>query len=130
MSPTIIYTKQAPEAIGPYSQAIGFEKLIFTSGQLPLDPKTGKIVSGGIEAQTKQSILNLQSILKEGGSDLRKVLKTTVLLNDMNDFDAMNKVYAEFFTGNYPARSAVQVARLPMDAMVEIEVVAFCSDAH
>jgi 2-iminobutanoate/2-iminopropanoate deaminase len=130
MSPTIIYTKQAPEAIGPYSQAIGFEKLIFTSGQLPLDPKTGKIVSGGIEAQTRQSILNLQSILKEGGSDLSQVLKTTVLLSDMNNFDAMNKVYAEFFTGNFPARSAVQVARLPMDAMVEIEVAAFCSDAH
>lgn len=130
MSPTIIYTKQAPEAIGPYSQAIGFEKLIFTSGQLPLDPKTGKIVSGGIEAQTRQSILNLQSILKEGGSDLSQVLKTTVLLSNMNNFDAMNKVYAEFFTGNFPARSAVQVARLPMDAMVEIEVAAFCSDAH
>lgn len=128
MSPTIIYTKQAPEAIGPYSQAIGFEKLIFTSGQLPLNPKTGKIVSGGIEAQTKQSILNLQSILKEGGSDLSQVLKTTVLLSDMNDFDAMNKVYAEFFTGKFPARSAVQVAKLPMDAMVEIEVVAFRSD--
>ena len=128
MSPTIIYTKQAPEAIGPYSQAIGFEKLIFTSGQLPLNPKTGKIVSGGIEAQTKQSILNLQSILKEGGSDLSQVLKTTVLLGDMNDFDAMNKVYAEFFTGKFPARSAVQVAKLPMDAMVEIEVVAFRSD--
>lgn len=130
MSPKIIYTKQAPEAIGPYSQAIGFEKLIFTSGQLPLDPKTGKIVSGGIEAQTRQSILNLQSILKEGGSDLSQVLKTTVLLSDMNNFDAMNKVYAEFFTGNFPARSAVQVARLPMDAMVEIEVVAFLSNAN
>lgn len=129
MSPKIIYTKQAPEAIGPYSQAIGFEKLIFTSGQLPLDPKTGEIVSGGIEAQTRQSILNLQSILKEGGSDLSQVLKTTVLLSDMNNFDAMNKVYAEFFTGNFPARSAVQVARLPMDAMVEIEVVAFLSNA-
>lgn len=121
----IIQTEEAPKAIGPYSQATVFEKLIFTSGQLPLNPKTGEIVEGGIESQTKQSLVNLETILTAGGSSLSKVLKTTVLLNDMNDFAAMNRVYAQFFTGEFPGRSAVQVARLPMDALVEIEAIAF-----
>ena len=120
----IVQTKEAPKAIGPYSQATVFEKLIFTSGQLPLNPKTGEIVEGGIESQTKQSLTNLDAVLTAGGSSLSKVLKTTVLLSDMNDFAAMNKVYAQFFTDAFPGRSAVQVARLPMDALVEIEAVA------
>lgn len=120
----VIQTEKAPKAIGPYSQAVMFEKLIFTSGQLPLDPETGKIVGTCIEEQTEQSIKNLKAVLEAGGSDLNKVLKTTVLLKNMDDFAAMNKVYSRHFSGEFPGRSAVQVAKLPMDALVEIEAVA------
>ncbi|XOQ43869.1 MAG: Enamine/imine deaminase [Clostridium sp.] len=128
MKQQIIHTDNAPKAIGPYAQATAYDKLIFTSGQLPIDPKTGEFVKGGIEEQTRQSLLNLKEILLAAGSSLDCVLKTNVFLNSMDDFAAMNKVYSEFFTQEYPARSAVQVAKLPKDALVEIEAVAYRKD--
>lgn len=121
---TVISTDQAPGAIGPYSQAIKVGNLLFASGQIPLDPATGAFPEG-IEAQTKQALTNVKNILEAAGTSLDKVVKTTVFLSDMNNFAAMNGVYASFFSeGSYPARSAVEVARLPKDAMVEIEVIA------
>jgi len=120
----IINTSNAPAAIGPYSQAVFANGFLYVSGQLPLDPVTGELVQGGIEAQTRQSLANLQAILSEKGMQLEDVVKTTVFLADMNDFVVMNGVYAEFFTSQFPARAAVQVARLPKDALVEIEAVA------
>ena len=120
----IVSTASAPAAIGPYSQAIDLGSLVFTSGQIPIDPATGAIAQG-IEAQARQSLTNVKAILAAAGLEMDQVVKTTVFLKDMNDFAAMNAVYAEFFTeGSYPARSAVEVARLPKDAMVEIEVIA------
>ncbi len=120
-----IKTDKAPAAIGPYSQGVEYEnKLVFTSGQIPLDPRTGQLVEGDIKAQTKQALENLKAVLEAGGSNLRKVIKCTVFLADMNDFAAMNEVYAEYFPQNPPARSAFQVARLPKDARVEIEAIA------
>ena len=119
-----IATEKAPAAIGPYSQGVEFCQLIFTSGQLPIDPATGEMPES-IEDCTRQALTNLQAVLEEAGSDLSKVLKTTVFLRDMDDFAAMNGVYAEFFAGSaFPARSAVQVAKLPKGARVEIEAVA------
>ena len=121
----IVSTKNAPSAIGPYSQGIAAGELVFTSGQLGLDPATGDFAPGGIEAQTRQSLTNVKAVLEAAGASLDKVVKTTVFLKDMNDFAAMNKVYAEFFgTEGCPARSAVQVARLPKDGLVEIEAIA------
>ena len=120
----IVSTKNAPSAIGPYSQGIAIDGLVFTSGQLGLDPATGDFAPGGIEAQTRQSLTNLKAVLEAAGSGMDKVLKTTVFLHDMNDFAAMNKVYAEFFSEPFPARSAVAVKTLPKGALVEIEVVA------
>lgn len=120
----IISTGKAPAAIGPYSQAVESNGLVITSGQLPIDPATGTFPEG-IQAQTKQSLANVSAILAQAGTDMDHVLKSTVFLKDMNDFAAMNEVYATFFSeGNFPARSAVQVARLPKDALVEIEVIA------
>ena len=119
----IISTEKAPAAIGPYAQGVAAGKLIITSGQLPLDPATGAFPEG-IKEQTRQSLTNVKAILEEGGADMKDVIKTTVFLSDMNDFAAMNGVYATFFEGACPARSAVQVARLPKDAMVEIECIA------
>ncbi len=120
----IIATEKAPDAIGPYSQATEAAGLVFVSGQLPIDPATGAF-SEGVEAQTRQSLTNGRAILEKAGLDMGAVLKTTVFLSDMNNFAAMNGVYAEFFPeGCYPARSAVQVARLPKDALVEIELIA------
>lgn len=119
-----ISTKNAPAAIGPYSQAIKVGNLIYTSGQIPIDPATGALVAGGIKEQTRQSLLNVQAILKEAGLSMSSVVKTTVFMADMNDFADMNGVYAEFFTEPYPARSAVAVKALPKGALVEIEVVA------
>ncbi len=122
---TVVSTKNAPSAIGPYSQGIDAGGLVFTSGQLGLDPATGDFAPGGVEAQTRQSLANLKAVLEAAGSGMDKVVKTTVFLKDMNDFAAMNKVYAEFFPeGACPARSAVQVARLPKDGLVEIEAIA------
>ena len=121
----IIATTNAPGAIGPYSQACTVGELVFTSGQVPIDPATGAFVAGGIAEQARQSLTNVKAILAAAGTSMDHVIKTTVFLNDMNDFAAMNAVYAEFFTeGSYPARSAVQVARLPKDALVEIEAIA------
>ena len=121
---TVISTNNAPAAIGPYSQAIKIGELVFTSGQLPLDPTTGTFPEG-IAAQTKQSLTNVKAILAEAGLTMDNVVKTTVFLKDMNDFSAMNEVYATFFSeGSFPARSAVEVARLPKDALVEIETIA------
>ena len=119
-----ISTSNAPAAIGPYSQAIEANGFIYASGQLPIDPATGAFPEGGIKEQTRQSILNAQAILKEAGADLSNVVKTTVLLADIDDFGAMNEVYASFFNAPYPARSAFAVRDLPKGALVEIEMIA------
>lgn len=119
----IVETASAPAAIGPYSQAVTFGNLVMTSGQIPLTPD-GTLVEGGIEAQTRQVLDNLVAVLSEAGTDLGRVVKTTVFLADMNEFSAMNAVYAEYFQAPFPARSTVQVARLPRDVRVEIEVIA------
>ena len=120
----VISTTKAPAAIGPYSQAIQVGNLVYTSGQIPIDPATGVFVEGGIREQTRQSLLNVKAILEEAGLTMSDVVKTTVFLADMNDFADMNAVYAEFFEEPYPARSAVAVKMLPKGALVEIEVVA------
>ena len=120
----VISTTNAPSAIGPYSQAIQVGNIIYTSGQIPIDPATGSFVEGGIKEQTRQSLLNVKAILEEVGLTMGNVVKTTVFMADMNDFADMNAVYAEFFTEPYPARSAVAVKTLPKGALVEIEVVA------
>lgn len=121
----VIRTAEAPAAIGPYSQGIVVGgALLYTAGQLPLDPATGGIVGEDIAAQTRQALTNLQAILEAAGSSLSKVVKTTVFLQSMNDFAAMNEVYAQFFAEDPPARSAVEVAKLPKGARVEIEAVA------
>ena len=119
-----ISTQKAPAAIGPYSQAIKVGNLVYTSGQIPIDPSTGNFVEGGIKEQTRQSLTNVQAILEEADLTMGDVVKTTVFMADMNDFADMNAVYAEFFTEPYPARSAVAVKSLPKGALVEIEVVA------
>jgi 2-iminobutanoate/2-iminopropanoate deaminase len=119
----IIFTEEAPAAIGPYSQAIEVNEMVYTSGQLPIDYKTG-LMSDDVEVQTEQSLKNVFAILKAAGVDPENVIKTTVFIKDMNDFPRINKVYETFFQDNYPARSCVEVARLPKDALVEIEVVA------
>jgi 2-iminobutanoate/2-iminopropanoate deaminase len=119
-----ISTEKAPAAIGPYSQAIQVGNLVYTSGQIPIDPATGIIVTGGIKEQTLQSLTNVKAILEEVGLTMSNVLKTTVFMADMGDFADMNSVYAEFFTEPYPARSAVAVKTLPKGALVEIEVIA------
>lgn len=120
----VISTPKAPAAIGPYSQAIRVGNLIYTSGQIPINPATGQFVEGGIKEQTRQSLTNVKAILEEAGTSMASVIKTTVFMADMNDFADMNAVYAEFFTEPFPARSAVAVKTLPKGALVEIEVVA------
>ena len=120
----VISTHQAPVAIGPYSQAIRVGNLLYTSGQIPINPATGNFVDGSIKEQTRQSLTNIKAILEEAGLTMAHVVKTTVFMADMNDFADMNAVYAEFFTEPYPARSAVAVKTLPKGALVEIEVVA------
>ena len=120
----VIHTDSAPAAIGPYSQAIQIGDLLFVSGQVPIDPSTGAIVEGDIKVQAQQSLNNLKAILNAAGTNMGAVVKTTVFLADMNDFAAMNEVYAQFFQEPFPARSAVQAARLPKDAKVEIEAIA------
>ncbi|MDD4564677.1 MAG: RidA family protein [Eubacteriales bacterium] len=122
----IISTKAAPSAIGPYSQGNIFGNLIFTSGQVPLDPETGVIIGTSVEEQTEQVLKNIKAILEEAGSSMNKVLKTTVFMKNMKDFTAMNAVYAKYFIeGSYPSRSAVEVSRLPKDVLVEIETIAY-----
>ena len=119
-----IHTDNAPKALGPYSQAIEAGGMVFASGQVPIDPATDQFVEGGIKEQTRQSLINAQKILREAGTDLHHVVKTTVFLSDMDNFAAMNEVYAEFFQQPYPARSAVAVKTLPKGALVEIECIA------
>lgn len=118
-----IYTKNAPDAIGPYSQAVKCGGLLFTSGQIAIDPATGNVGAAGIEAQTRQICENLKAVLSAAGGSLENVVKTTCFLADMNDFAAFNAVYGEYFTGK-PARSCVEVSRLPKDVLAEIEVIA------
>ena len=120
----VISTPKAPAAIGPYSQAIRVGNLIYTSGQIPIDPATGAFVEGGIKEQTRQSLTNVKAILEEAGTSMANVIKTTVFMSDMADFADMNSVYAEFFSEPFPARSAVAVKTLPKGALVEIEVIA------
>lgn len=120
----VISTKKAPAAIGPYSQAIQVGNLVYTSGQIPIDPATGAFAEGGIKEQTRQSLTNVKAILEEVGLSMSNIVKTTVFMADMGDFADMNAVYAEFFSEPYPARSAVAVKTLPKGALVEIEVVA------
>ena len=120
----IVSTKKAPIAIGPYSHAVKANGFIFVSGQLPVNPETGNFAGTTIEIQTKQSLDNLKAILEVGNSALEKVLKTTVFLKDMNDFSAMNTIYSQYFSENFPARICVEVARLPKDALVEVEAIA------
>lgn len=124
MNKTIVISKKAPQVIGPYSVAVRAGAFLFTAGQLGLDPGTGSLVPGGIEAETRQVLTNLQNVLADAGSGLDRVVKTTVFLKDMNDFPKMNTIYAEFFPAQPPARSTVQVAALPKNGLVEIEVTA------
>lgn len=125
MHRSVVTTAGAPAAIGPYSQGVAAGgRMVFTAGQIPLDPATGQVAAGGIAAQTRQALTNLRAVLHAAGSGLEHAVKTTVFLADMNDFAAMNAVYSEFFPSDPPARSAVQVSRLPKDVLVEIEAVA------
>lgn len=121
---TIISTGKAPAAIGPYSQAVVVGDMIYTSGMIPIIPETGELETGDIKAQAKQAFKNLIALLEASGSEAGSVVKTTVFIKDMNDFTKVNEVYAEFFTNDYPARSCVEVARLPKDVLIEIEAVA------
>ncbi len=123
MTRQIVQTDKAPAAVGPYSQGTRTEKMVFTAGQLPLDPATGKLVEGDIQDQTRQSLKNLQAVLEAAGARLASVMKTTVFLQDMGEFKLMNEIYGEFFPDNPPARSAVEVAALPLGALVEIEAI-------
>jgi 2-iminobutanoate/2-iminopropanoate deaminase len=120
----VLHSDHAPKALGPYSQAIEVNGFVFTSGQIPIDPATDKFVEGGIKEQTRQSLTNIQNVLKEAGINLSHVVKTTVFLSDMDNFTEMNEVYAEFFNQPFPARSAVAVKTLPKGALVEIECIA------
>jgi 2-iminobutanoate/2-iminopropanoate deaminase len=120
----VIATESAPAAVGPYSQGIRYGNLVYTAGQLGMDPQTGALVEGGIQAQTRQALTNIQAVLEAAGVSLADVVKTTVFLQDIGDFQAMNAIYAQFFASNPPARSAVQVAALPLGGLVEIEAVA------
>ena len=126
---TIITTDKAPKAIGPYSAGVSTGHLIFTAGQLGINPETSKMVEGGIQVQTRQALSNLKAVLEAAGSGLEWVIKTTVFLQDIGEFKQMNEVYGTFFTKEFPARSAIQVAALPLGAAVEIEAVALLPDA-
>ncbi len=123
MSLTTITTDHAPAAIGPYSQAVSTGSLLFTSGQLPIDPRLGKIPDGSIEDHTHLALRNLEAIAKEAGTSLAKAIKVTIFLQNINDFQAVNSIYSEYFKEPFPARSAFQVAALPLDAAIEIEAV-------
>lgn len=125
MAKEVIATDKAPAAIGPYVQATKLGELVFTSGQIPLDPATMEIVAGGVEAQAEQVMKNLVAVLKAAGADTSNVLKTTCFLSDMNNFVAFNQVYARYFGDSAPARSCVEVARLPKDVLVEVEAIAY-----
>jgi 2-iminobutanoate/2-iminopropanoate deaminase len=124
MNKQIIHTEKAPAAIGPYSQAIKAGNLLFISGQVPFNPETMEIVEGGVEEQTTRVLENLKAILAEAGASFDNVVKTTVFIKDMNEFGAINEIYAKYFGENKPARACVEVARLPRDVKVEIEAIA------
>lgn len=124
----VLATEKAPAAIGPYSQGVRGGDYVFVSGQLPIDPATGAFAGEDIASQTRQSLTNIKAILESGGLSMDQVVKTTVLLKDINDFAAMNEVYATFFKGECPARAAFGVAALPKDALVEIEAIAYCGE--
>jgi 2-iminobutanoate/2-iminopropanoate deaminase len=124
MNKEIISTKNAPAAIGPYSQAIKVGNLLFTSGQIPLDPTTGELINKDIKSATKRVLENIKGILEEAGINFGNVIKTVVYLRDMEDFATVNEIYAQYFTSKQPARSCIQVAKLPKDALIEIEVIA------
>ena len=126
MKKEIIISKKVPAAIGPYSPALKIGNLVFTSGQLPIDPVIGEIVKGGIEAQARRSLENLKTVLESYSIGMENVVKATIFLKDMNNFSQVNKIYSEYFTGQFPARSCVEVSRLPKDADIEIEAIAFC----
>ena len=126
----VVTCSNAPAAIGPYSVAIATESMVFVSGQLGIDPKSGAIVEGGIQAQTRTALTNQKSVLESAGSSLESVVKTTVFLTDMAQFAEMNAVYAEFFTSDFPARSAIQVAALPKGGIVEVEAIAVLQRQH
>lgn len=119
-----IKTNNAPAAIGPYSQGIVANGLLFSSGQVPLIPETGEVIAGGIEAQAKQALTNLKGVIEAGGSDMSKVIKTVVFIQNMDDFAKVNEIYSQFFTEPYPARSCVEVAKLPKGVLIEIEAIA------
>ncbi|MBI1897248.1 MAG: RidA family protein [Acidobacteria bacterium] len=121
----IISTTHAPKAIGPYSQAVAFENLVFVSGQIPIDPATNQLIEGDVAAQTERVLGNVKAVLEAAGSSLENVLKTTVYLRNMDDFPRVNEVYARYFGANSPARATVEAARLPRDVQVEIEAIAF-----
>ena len=121
---TIISTPKAPAAIGPYSQAVLVNGMLFTSGVIPIDPETNTLVQGDVEAQARQAIGNLKNLIEASGSSMEKVVKTTVFIKDMNDFGKINDIYKDFFTSDFPARSCVEVARLPKDVLIEIEAIA------
>lgn len=125
MTKEIISTSNAPAAIGPYSQATRLGNLVFTSGQIPIVPATGQIAEGDVQAQTRQSLENLKAVLEAAGTKLENVLKATVFIKDMNEFPKINEIYGQYFAANQPARSCVEVARLPKDVLVEIEAVAY-----
>jgi 2-iminobutanoate/2-iminopropanoate deaminase len=124
MDKEVIITRKAPAAIGSYSQAVKVGELIFVSGQIPLEPSTGKLVKGGIKEQTRQALENVRAILEAANSSLDKVVKATVFIKDMDDFQAVNEIYSQYFANDFPARVCVQVAKLPLGAKVEIEVIA------
>ncbi len=124
MKKKVIQTEKAPKAIGPYSQAIATDSMVYTAGQIGLIPSTGELIEGGVEEQTRQALTNLSSVLDAAGSNMANVIKTTVFLKDMGDFPKMNAIYAEFFGENPPARSTIAVAGLPKSGLVEIEAVA------
>jgi 2-iminobutanoate/2-iminopropanoate deaminase len=128
MNRQVIHTPHAPAAVGPYSQAIRLGNLVFTSGQIALDPSTGKLVEGDVVAQTHQVMKNLQSVLAAAATDLSQVIKTTVFLQNMGDFPIFNSTYAQYFPGTPPARSTVEVAKLPLGGLVEIECIALIQD--
>ncbi len=125
MSKTIVSTEKAPAAIGPYCQVVKYANFVFTSGQIPIDPASGGITPGGVEAQTRQALRNLEEVLIAAGASLATVLKTTLFIKNMGDFTQINDIYASFFGADPPARSCVEVARLPKDVLVEIEAIAF-----
>lgn len=120
----MVFTEKAPKAIGPYSQAIKVGNMVFTSGQLPLNPETGELIQDSIKSEAKQALENLKAVLEETGASLNDVVKVTVFIKDMNQFGEINEVYGQYFTDHKPARSCVEVARLPKDANIEIEAVA------